>query len=203
MNQVIFPESKAETKSAEALAAVFNHCFAESENTRIETGASEPYYVPENVEAAFSDGKLISPKPYARIFSRDDYPSSVLHEVAHWCIAGTSRRALLDYGYWYEPDGRNAAQQAQFEQVEVKPQALERIISCAAGLSFRLSADNVTDPMARPSESFRKAVHTQTAVYLSTGVPSRALLFAQALDVRFGGQGRFAKIGSYPEADLL
>ncbi len=32
---------------------------------------------------------------------------------------------LPDLGYWYAPDGRIEEQQALFEQVEIKPQAIE------------------------------------------------------------------------------
>ena len=54
------------------------------------------------------------------IFARGFY-ASALHEpeIAHWCIAGEQRRLLelitTDYGYWYEPDGRDAITQAAFE----------------------------------------------------------------------------------------
>ncbi len=49
--------------------------------------------------------------------------ASALHEISHWCIAGKARRELVDFGYWYCPDGRDAMTQSQFEDVEVKPQA--------------------------------------------------------------------------------
>ncbi|MEA7548766.1 elongation factor P hydroxylase, partial [Salmonella enterica subsp. enterica serovar Anatum] len=43
------------------------------------------------------------------------------YEISHWCIAGKARRELVDFGYWYCPDGRDAQTQSQFEDVEVKP----------------------------------------------------------------------------------
>src|SRR3546814_2809228 len=49
--------------------------------------------------------------------------------VAHWCLAGAARRRQDDYGYWYAADGRDLEQQHLFEQVEVKPQALELLFS--------------------------------------------------------------------------
>ncbi len=51
--------------------------------------------------------------------------ASALHEIAHWCIAGENRCQQVDYGYWYEPNGRSEERQFEFEKVEVKPQALE------------------------------------------------------------------------------
>lgn len=197
------PLNMSEQVVASELARVFNEQFQGSENTVVCVGASEPFYVPENTPAAFSCGSVISPESYARIFSRDDYPSSVLHEAAHWCIAGKKRRALLDYGYWYEPDGRDADTQAEFELVEVKPQALERIMSCAAGMKFRLSADNANDPECLPSKAFVDAVHQQTLFYIEHGLPVRALAFVKALDARFTRDRRYAKLCSYVASDLL
>lgn len=60
-----------------------------------------------------------------------------MHELAHWCIAGPERRLLADYGYWYEPDGRTEQIQAEFEKVEVKPQAVEWILSASCGFPFK------------------------------------------------------------------
>lgn len=45
---------------------------------------------------------------------------------------GEKRRQLVDFGYWYAPDGRSAEQQELFQAVEVKPQAMEWILSPAA-----------------------------------------------------------------------
>lgn len=59
-------------------------------------------------------------------------------------IAGEQRRLLPDLGYWYAPDGRTAEQQALFEQVEIKPQAIEWLFSKAFGRKFRVSLDNLT-----------------------------------------------------------
>ncbi len=188
---------------ASELSEVFNLCFEEEEHTRLCIGASEPYYVPANAAAQFSCGTPIPIEPYARVFSRFDYPASVLHEAAHWCIAGKDRRLLLDYGYWYEPDGRDRDKQAEFERVEVKPQALERIMSCAAGMPFRLSVDNASDPLCKPSRAFIDAVHRQTLDYLASGLPPRAKKFAQALDVRFTQGESYAKLCSYVLSDLL
>lgn len=189
--------------NSQVLVTLFDACFSDSENTRMCAGAIEPFYVPANMSAEFSDGEIISNEPYARVYSRYDYAASVMHEVAHWCIAGEARRAQVDYGYWYEPDGRTQAQQATFELVEVKPQALERILCMAAGMTFRLSADNVADPLCRPSGSFHTAVHAQTHRYLNDGLPKRAQCFAEALDRKRCGDERYLKLNSYVYGDLL
>jgi len=115
------------------LERVFADCFAEEFRTVLEGGGEEPLYVP-------SSRPDISPH---RIVYRADYFASALHEVAHWCLAGAERRTREDYGYWYAPDGRDGTQQAEFERVEARPQALEWIFSDACGFDFHLSADNL------------------------------------------------------------
>ena len=193
--------------SSAALVDLFDRCFFESgqtfENTCVVTGASEPFFVPANQETEFSSGVAISAAPYARIFSRLDYPASVLHEVAHWCVAGPARRNLLDYGYWYEPDGRTPEKQALFESVEVKPQALERIMANAAGMLFRLSTDNAIDHLCKPSEGFKNAVHSQTLEYLNQGLPARAEVFIRALEAYFSPERSALNLSSYVLVDLL
>ncbi len=42
-------------------------------------------------------------------------------------------------GYWYAPDGHTQEQQALFEQVEIKPQAIEWLFAQAFGRKFRVS----------------------------------------------------------------
>lgn len=127
------------------------------------------------------------------IFTRD-YFASALHEVAHWCIAGPERRQQLDYGYWYAPDGRDPQQQCEFEQVEVKPQALEWIFSRAAGFRFRLSADNL-DGSGGVSETFRRSVWQQARIYSERGMPSRAAQFRASLAATFGIADAMAATG--------
>ncbi|KZX81684.1 hypothetical protein A3715_16420 [Oleiphilus sp. HI0009] len=189
--------------SAQNFSEIFNRQFEETENTVVVIGASEPYYVPAQMTASFSGGEGIAVSAKSRIFSRSDYPASVMHEVAHWCIAGKERRTQLDYGYWYEPDGRDEAQQSVFERVEVKPQALERILCCAAGFRFRLSADNANDPLCRPSSAFVADVQEQTIKYLVEGLPDRAAKFAEALNAVFKPQTCYLNLSSYVESDLL
>jgi len=76
------------------------------------------------------------------IFAHGFY-ASALHEVAYWCIAGEKRRQLVDYGYWYCPDGRDIQTQHQFENVEIKPQALEWLFCVASDFPFNVSCDNL------------------------------------------------------------
>lgn len=151
------------------LIRLFAECFAVDYNTRLVAGGQEPEYLPATPE-----------HPQHRIIFAHDYFRSALHEVAHWCVAGPERRLLPDFGYWYAPDGRDAEQQRTFEQVEVRPQALEWLFCVAAGHPFRVSLDNLsgeeTDPMP-----FQQAVHEQVMRFLSAGIPERPARFVQAL----------------------
>ena len=156
------------------LVSVFNMLFRASEKTELITGADEPIYLPQSKTAALN-----------QLISTHDYFSSALHEISHWCIAGEARRKLVDFGYWYEPDGRSVAQQRSFESVEIKPQALEWMFTEACGLKFRLSIDNVSQPEMGASEAFCENVVSQTHRYLEAGMPTRASLFFQALMHKF------------------
>ena len=151
------------------LIKLFNDLFLESEQTELCGGYDEPLYIPQ------SDTQLLN-----QIIFRQDYYSSALHEIAHWCIASKERRKLVDYGYWYKPDGRIAAEQQLFEEVEAKPQALEWTFSVAAGIKFRVSADNLG---ANPeiSASFKLKIYENMMKYLQNGLPKRAEQFKNAL----------------------
>ena len=151
------------------LIRVFNHCFQQSHRTQLAYGEDEPIYVPANEEHF-----------YHIIFFAHGYFSSALHECAHWLLAGAQRRTLVDYGYWYTPDGRTAEQQALFQQVEVKPQALEWVLSNACGYPFRLSFDNLNG-VTPEYEQFALAVEQQRHHYECTGLPLRAQTFHTAL----------------------
>jgi len=154
------------------LKSTFESLFAESENTLLEFGAEEPFY-----QAAKPDGKAV-------IFSRDDYFSSALHEIAHWCVAGKERRKLDDFGYWYRPEGRTQEEQVEFERVEVKPQAIEWALSLATEQSFHFSADNLTQGIDA-SDSFKQNVTEQLKDYLTNGLPGRAQKLFEALNLAF------------------
>lgn len=154
--------------SLAAFVEAFNETFGRRWDTALEGGFPEPLYEPA------AEGRP------ARIQFTRDYMNSALHEVAHWCIAGAGRRKLVDYGYWYRPDGRNAEEQAEFFAAEVKPQALELAFSRALGMEFRVSCDNL-DGEAGNEKKFEAAVHRQLAVYEAEGFPPRAAEFMEFL----------------------
>ncbi|WP_340674149.1 elongation factor P hydroxylase [Microbulbifer salipaludis] len=160
----------------EQIVMVFNGCFSAPDglNTRLIGGFQEPFYRPAGID---------SQETHQVEFTLD-YAASALHEAAHWCVAGAERRLQPDYGYWYAPDGRSAEQQAEFERVEVKPQALEWIFSVACGLKFRVSADNL-DAGLGPSERFKRDVWQQAQRFCVEGANSRATRFARALASAF------------------
>lgn len=155
---------------------VFNLAFADSHSTCVQGGAQEPLYRPAQHKGGM----------HTIIFSHD-YVASALHEISHWCIAGPVRREQEDYGYWYAPDGRDSEQQALFEQMEVRPQAFEWILSTACNLPFRLSADNLNAD-AGPSSTFRQAVYQQVLDFCRDGLSERQArltdAFAKAFDVK-------------------
>jgi hypothetical protein len=113
-------------------------------------------------------------------FTRD-YERSALHELAHWCIAGTARRRVDDYGYWYEPDGRTDRQQTRFFVVEVKPQALEKHFCKALGVRFDVSVDNLGNTGVDGIDDFKIRVDRQYARYAATGLPERASVIYDCL----------------------
>ncbi len=152
------------------LEHVFRDCFLVDYNTVLIGGGDEPLYLP-SVDLARS--------PH-RVIYREDYLASALHEVAHWCLAGAERRTREDYGYWYSPDGRNAEEQAQFERVEVGPQALEWILSDACGFRFHLSVDNLTTGV-ESSSRFESGVAASKQQFLARGLPIRAAAYQRAL----------------------
>jgi elongation factor P hydroxylase len=161
----------------EALIELFDALFGAAENTRLVRGSAEPLYLPPGEGA-----------PHGRIVFAHGFFASALHEIAHWCVAGPARRRLVDYGYWYKPDGRSATEQREFEQVEVRPQALEWIFSRAAGREFHFSADNLGGSAADPEAwgRFRADVAAAARAYLSHGLPARARRFTEGLSARFG-----------------
>lgn len=156
--------------SAGELERAFRNCFLAEHATILVGGGSEPVYLPS------SDPER---SPH-RIVYREDYLASALHEVAHWCLAGRERRRLEDYGYWYRPDGRSAAEQAEFERAEARPQALEWIFSDACGAAFHLSADNLAG-VGGAGPDFEASVRRAKAELLEGGLPGRAARFLVAL----------------------
>lgn len=156
------------------LIHLFNGCFVATYNTRLVKGEDEPIYLPAD-----------SDRTYHAIFFAHGYFSSALHECAHWFIAGEARRKQIDFGYWYVPDGRSAEQQKVFQQVEVKPQALEWIFSKACQHPFRVSIDNLNGEETDAS-AFKQAVYSQVLHYCAHGLSARAHVFHQALCAFYG-----------------
>lgn len=159
---------------SDQIVAIFNGLFVSSLQTCLCGGGDEPIYLPAGAT-----------EPLHRIVFTRDYVASALHEIAHWCVAGPARRLLPDFGYWYNPDGRTVAQQQEFERAEVKPQALEWIFSSACGISFRVSADNLTTGLGASVE-FKSAIVEQAQYYCRVGAPSRAQQLIQAFASFYG-----------------
>lgn len=169
MKDLLFPVNCSTIKQANDLVKLFHYCFAHTQNTILVGDAEEPMYKPSNDHCQYNQV----------IFTRD-YFSSALHEIAHWCLAGTQRRTQIDYGYWYLPDGRDPSQQAQFETVEVKPQAVEYAFSLASNITFRVSIDNLKGGQTS-SEKFERAVEQQLARFVQSGFNARTQRFLEAL----------------------
>ncbi|MDC0173287.1 elongation factor P hydroxylase [Gammaproteobacteria bacterium] len=168
LNVIVIIESIKLAVINEIFAAEFSEAFA----IELIGGAEEPLYLPAGPKSSS-----------AKIFYRRDYLASALHEVAHWCIAGKARRAMEDFGYWYNPDGRSAAQQNKFELAEVKPQALEWMFSVACKKPFQVSTDNLTgNGQGDNAMMFRLAVMAQAQRWCLCGeMPVRGLQFLHAL----------------------
>nr|MBA3708915.1 elongation factor P hydroxylase [Planctomycetota bacterium] len=153
---------------------VFDRCFAgvgdPLDRARMVRGGDEPLYLPA--------GRF---RPIAEVVYARGLAQSCLHEAAHWLTAGPTRRELVDYGFWYIPDGRDAAAQELFEHHEATIQALESLLSEAAGVDFTISCDNLVRPV--PSPQFAAAIARETA-RLASAMPSRAQRFSAALGQR-------------------
>ena len=152
------------------LIRIFNHTFTTSMNTQLVKGEDEPLYAP-----------ISDTCEHHRIIFAHGFFASALHEVAHWCLAGASRRLLEDFGYWYIPDGRDQAQQLKFEQVEIKPQAIEWAFCVAVGKKFDVSVDNLSGTGNTDRVAFKQAVYQQVEIYLSSDFPRDAQIYIAAL----------------------
>lgn len=136
------------THHYEQLIEIFNGCFAEEFNTRLIKGDDEPIYLPADAQV-----------PYHRIIFAHGFYASALHEISHWCIAGKARRELVDFGYWYCPDGRDAQIQSQFEDEREPPHACNLLVASAfAGdIPAAISAGIVSSPPPPAIESINPA----------------------------------------------
>ncbi|OUR97834.1 hypothetical protein A9Q84_06445 [Halobacteriovorax marinus] len=154
----------------EDIQSIFHQTFRESYKTELIFGADEPFYKAAKREN--EEHKLIC---------RSDFFASALHEISHWCVAGNERRKEDDFGYWYNPDGRDLDQQKIFENVEVKPQALEKAFSEACNYPFKVSVDNLS-LSDYDSSPFAEKVIEKLTYYRENGFPKRATLFISALE---------------------
>lgn len=159
-----------EKAATDWLIALFNTLFANQEVILVR-GTGEPEYFP---------AKDNQP---ARIEFAHGFFQSALHELSHFFIAGEQRRQLSDFGYWYAPDGRTAAQQQAFERVEIKPQALECLFSLACGRNFRVSQDNLFADFDTSGSTFAHDVYQQAKEYIvdPQTLPRDAKTLLQAL----------------------
>lgn len=157
------------------LISLFNQIFITTENTELVLGGSEPMYLPADAN-----------NRHHRVIFAHGFFASALHEIAHWCIAGKQRRLEVDYGYWYEPDGRSMHTQALFAQVEAKPQAVEWVLARACSKHFYVSLDNVDAALDDFSE-FKDAIFDELQTMRNSDLPPRAKLLQQQL-AQFYGQ---------------
>lgn len=164
-----WPNLSSEAKQVDWLILHFNHWFSHL-NVTLVRGECEPEYFPASAEGP------------ARIQFAHGFFNSALHEISHWSIAGEQRRELPDLGYWYAPDGRTAEQQALFEQVEIKPQAIEWMFARAFGRKFRVSLDNLTGESGNGS-TFKDNVYAQVQAYFNgtAKLPRDAAHFIQCI----------------------
>ncbi|TGG91149.1 elongation factor P hydroxylase [Natronospirillum operosum] len=153
----------------EDLIRLFNSLFRDRYQTELIAGDDEPVYLPADAT-----------HPCHRILFAHGFFASALHEIGHWCVAGSARRQLEDFGYWYKPDGRTPAEQIEFERVEVRPQAYEWIFAAAAGHPFHFSADNISGGCG-PSASFKANVRQEVRRLLAQGLNTRPQLLVEAL----------------------
>jgi elongation factor P hydroxylase len=172
------------------LIALFNDEFEQDYRTRLVKGEDEPIYLPAD-----------DITPYHQIVFAHGFYASALHEISHWCIAGERRRQLVDYGYWYCPDGRSADKQAEFEQVEIKPQALDWLFCSAADYPFNVSCDNLDGDFQPDRIAFQRKVHAQVLSYLESSPPTRAVRFMARLQDFYGTPLRSAEYFRSPECD--
>lgn len=159
------------------LITCFDELLGQKFDTQLISGGLEPIYLPKSAKRA-----------KAHIVFSYDYFSSALHELAHWCVAGEQRREQEDYGYWYAPDGRSAQQQQLFERVEIKPQAIEWLLSKACGVKFRVSVDNLS-ANAQPSDNFKANILAQVQQYCRGDLSKRPWILVNGLAERFQQTG--------------
>lgn len=165
------------------IMAVFHHLFYSEYHTLLIAGADEPLYQPAGPG-----------QNHHKIFFREWGVRSALHEVAHWCLAGTKRRKIEDYGYWYQPDGRSPQRQQEFFQVECQPQAWEWLFCVASDTAFEVSLDNLCQPISADEQAaFGHSVRHQALALLDRGLPGRGGRFCRELQSSFANDEAFSR----------
>ncbi|MGP4864970.1 elongation factor P hydroxylase [Psychrobacter sp. T6-5] len=144
----------SERLATDWLIQLFNTLFTDQQVILVRSNGEPEYFPAQDNEPA-------------RIEFAHGFFASALHEISHWCVAGDARRQLPDFGYWYAPDGRTAAQQQAFERVEIKPQALECLFTLACGRHFQVSQDNLFADFDTSSSTFASDVYQQVESYIA------------------------------------
>lgn len=138
------------------LIRLFNDIYGT--HTKLVHGEGEPeYFAPKDGNPAY-------------IAFAHGFFNSSLHEISHWCVAGKARRQQDDFGYWYCPDGRTADEQALFETVEIKPQAIECLLNLALGRDFKVSVDNLNANFDTSNSQFAQNVYDKALSFLQNPV---------------------------------
>jgi elongation factor P hydroxylase len=148
---------------------LFNSEFTQTDNTIIAESLDEPIYLPRDAT-----------HPFNRILYTQGSYTSVLHEISHWCIAGSERRLKIDYGYWYKPESQTLEEAELYKKFEAKTHGIEWIFSIAAGVPFYIIPNNLSAGF-EVSQDLKEAVHAATLNYLNSGLPVSAERFKQAL----------------------
>ena len=176
--------SQTEVQQVDWLILHFNHWFSHL-NVTLVKGDFEPEYFPATSNTS------------AKIQFAHGFFNSALHEISHWTIAGDKRRLLPDLGYWYAPDGRTTEQQALFEQVEIKPQAIEWLFATAFGRKFRVSLDNLNGEGGDGS-GFKDQVFAQVQRYFKSDdkLPRDAKYFLNCIYLCCRG-GKILQMGEF------
>ena len=154
IDDTIQTESVRERLATDWLIKLFNTLFVDQQVILVRSEGEPEYYPAQGNEPA-------------RIEFAHGFFASALHEISHWCVAGEARRRLPDFGYWYAPDGRTAAQQQAFERVEIKPQALECLFTLACNRRFQVSQDNLFADFDTSGSTFAHDVYQQVENYIA------------------------------------
>lgn len=179
----------SEESQVDWLILHFNHWFSHH-NVKLIKGEDEPEYFPAQNQTP------------ARIQFAHGFFNSALHEISHWSIAGQKRRKLPDLGYWYAPDGRTQEQQKLFEQVEIKPQAIEWLFAKAFGRKFRVSLDNLTGNPG-DSKDFKDRVFEQVYAFFlgEASLPKDAAYFIYYI-CHVTRDGQFIQLNEFQRSEL-